>query len=56
MKVLDSDNLIQMTDTINFKNDWFRQNDFISINSVRLSNMFSGDGSLIYSIDHNPYK
>ena len=38
-----------------YDNNWYKQNDFIAVNSVRISDLFLADGLLIYSIDDTDY-
>ena len=41
-------NLRLFTHIIDYDNNYFREGDFIAINSVRVSDMFLADGCLIY--------
>jgi len=45
---IDATNLRLFTHIIDYDNNYFREGDFIAINSVRVSDMFLADGCLIY--------
>jgi hypothetical protein len=42
--------LNKFTSEFIFKNDWYQSGDYISINSVRLNDLFLADGSLTYNV------
>lgn len=39
------------TDQITYQNGWYKQNDFISITSVRVADLFTADGNLFYEVN-----
>ena len=45
---IDATNLQLFTHIIDYDNNYFREGDFIAINSVRVSDMFLADSCLIY--------
>lgn len=38
------------TDSITYKNDWYKEKDFISISTVRVAGLYTGDGQLFYML------
>jgi hypothetical protein len=46
--IIHTNNMKKFTNEIVYQNDWYREGDYVSINSVRLNDMFYADGSVSY--------
>jgi len=45
---LSTDTMLKFTNEIIYQNDWYREGDYVSINSIRLNDMFFADGTVTY--------
>jgi hypothetical protein len=54
--IINGTGLNKFTNEFVFKTDWYKQQDYISINSVRVNDMFLADGTITYTVSNGALK